>query len=77
MKDGEYKFRQNNKWDVNYGGTATAGILTDKDGANIKIKAGKYKITANFNKLTYTVEAQYYFLISHIFSVLNIKNLID
>lgn len=58
MKDGEYKFRQNNKWDVNYGGTATAGILTDKDGANIKIKAGKYKITANFNKLTYTVEAQ-------------------
>lgn len=58
MKDGEFKFRQNNKWDVNYGGAPTAGTLTDKDGANIKIKAGIYKITANFNKLTYTVVAQ-------------------
>ena len=58
LKDGEFKFRLNNAWAVNFGGTANAGELTDKDGANIKTKAGKYKITANFNKKTYTVEAQ-------------------
>lgn len=58
VKDGEFKFRFNNDWETNYGGTDTPGILKDKDGANIKIKAGKYKITANFNKKTYTVEAQ-------------------
>lgn len=58
VKDGEFKFRFNNDWSTNYGGTDTPGILTDKDGANIKIKAGTYKITANFNKKTYTVEAQ-------------------
>ncbi|MDM1299150.1 SusE domain-containing protein [Empedobacter falsenii] len=58
LKDGEFKFRLNNDWGTNYGGTSNAGELTDKDGANIKIKAGKYKITANFTKKTYTVEAQ-------------------
>ncbi|HCC95214.1 MAG TPA: hypothetical protein DEQ26_12985 [Flavobacteriaceae bacterium] len=58
LKDGEYKFRLNNDWETNYGGTSNSGELTDKDGANIKIKAGKYKITANFTKKTYTVEAQ-------------------
>ncbi len=56
MKDGEYKFRLNNDWDKgNYGGAD--GALVEK-GDNIKIKAGKYKITANFTKKTYTVEAQ-------------------
>ncbi|MFV0188826.1 SusE domain-containing protein [Empedobacter falsenii] len=58
LKDGEFKFRLNNDWGTNFGGTSNAGELTDKDGTNIKIKAGKYKITANFNKKTYTVEAQ-------------------
>lgn len=58
LKDGEFKFRLNNDWGTNFGGTSNAGELTDKDGANIKIKAGKYKITANFTKKTYTVEAQ-------------------
>lgn len=58
LKAGEYKFRLNNDWGVNYGGTDTPGILTDKDGANIKITPGKYKIIANFNKKTYIVEAQ-------------------
>jgi len=57
LKDGEFKFRLNNDWGTNFG-TSNAGELTDKDGTNIKIKAGKYKITANFNKKTYTVEAQ-------------------
>ncbi|GEM53119.1 SusE domain-containing protein [Empedobacter brevis] len=58
MKDGEFKFRLNNKWDVSYGGTDTPNVLTDENGANIKIKAGTYKVTANFNKKTYSVEAQ-------------------
>ena len=56
MKDGEFKFRQNNDWEKgNFGGAN--GTLVEK-GDNIKIKAGKYKITANFTKKTYTVEAQ-------------------
>lgn len=58
MKTGEYKFRQNNKWDVSYGGTDTPGLLTNENGGNIKITAGTYKVTANFNKSTYSVEAQ-------------------
>ncbi|MFV0156429.1 SusE domain-containing protein [Empedobacter falsenii] len=58
LKDGEFKFRLNNDWGTNFGGTSNAGELTDKDGTNIKIKAGKYKITANFTKKTYSVEAQ-------------------
>ncbi|GGE95367.1 SusE outer membrane protein [Chishuiella changwenlii] len=58
MKTGEYKFRQNDKWDVSYGGTDTPGVLTNENGGNIKITAGTYKITANFNKSTYSAEAQ-------------------
>ncbi|MGU9939593.1 SusE domain-containing protein [Empedobacter brevis] len=58
MKDGEFKFRLNNEWEVSYGGTDTPNVLTDENGANIKIKAGTYKVTANFNKKTYSVEAQ-------------------
>lgn len=59
LKDGEFKFRLNNdpSYAVNFGGSDTEGTLKE-GGANIKIKAGKYKITANFNKKTYTVEAQ-------------------
>jgi starch-binding outer membrane protein SusE/F len=56
LKDGEYKIRKNNDWDAgNYGGAN--GTLVEK-GDNIKIKAGKYKITVNFAKSTYSVEAQ-------------------
>lgn len=58
MKTGEYKFRQNSEWKISYGGTETPGVLTNENGGNIKITAGTYKITANFNKSTYSVEAQ-------------------
>ncbi len=59
VKEGEFKFRLNNdpSYAVNFGGSDSEGSLKE-GGSNIKIKAGKYKITANFNKKTYTVEAQ-------------------
>ena len=59
LKDGEYKFRLNNdpNYAVNFGGSGIEGILKE-GGDNIKIKAGKYKIIANFTKKTYSVEAQ-------------------
>ena len=53
LKDGEIKVRENNNWAVNYGGTN--GVLK-KDGDNIAVKAGTYKITFNPVALTYKVE---------------------
>ncbi len=50
LLDGELKFRQNHKWDVNWGATdfpVGTGVL---DGANIPVTAGNYTIT--FNRLT-------------------------
>lgn len=58
LKDGKFKFRLNGNWAVNYGGNGNPGELTDKEGKDIDIKAGKYKIIANFTKKTYSVEAQ-------------------
>lgn len=51
--DGEIKFRESNKWDVNYGGTN--GTLI-KGGDNIVVKAGSYKITVDLTSLKYSVE---------------------
>lgn len=51
--DGEIKFRQNNDWTVNLGGTD--GILSN-GGNNIAVKAGTYKITFNPVALTYKIE---------------------
>jgi hypothetical protein len=51
--DGEIKFRENNKWDVNYGGTN--GTLA-KGGDNIAVKAGSYKIVVDLNTSKYTIE---------------------
>lgn len=56
LKDGEVKFRMNNSWDapnINYGG---AGGSLVKDGANIAVTAGTYKITINVSALTYKLE---------------------
>ncbi|NLN34180.1 MAG: SusF/SusE family outer membrane protein [Flavobacteriaceae bacterium] len=52
--DGEIKFRQNNEWDVNYGGSG--GNLVE-GGDNILVTAGKYKVTIDFNNMTYVIEA--------------------
>jgi len=51
--DGEIKFRENNDWTNNYGGSG--GNLV-AGGDNIPVTAGKYKITINLNNLTYTIE---------------------
>lgn len=55
LKAGQIKFRQNNAWDVNYGGSA--GKLVQA-GDNITVTAGTYVITADFkaDKLTYSIE---------------------
>ena len=50
LKDGEIKIRQNNAWDLNYGGAN--GKLVAK-GDNIKVSAGTYDIEVSFKDLTY------------------------
>ena len=53
LKAGEIKFRKNNDWSENLGGTTNN--LTP-GGANIAVTAGTYKITLNVNKKTYSIE---------------------
>ncbi len=53
LVDGEIKFRENNDWTNNYGGSG--GNLV-AGGDNIPVTAGKYKITINLNNLTYNIE---------------------
>jgi len=53
LKAGEIKFRKNNDWSENLGGTTDN--LTP-EGANIAVTAGTYKITLNVNKKTYSIE---------------------
>ncbi|MEZ4905844.1 MAG: SusF/SusE family outer membrane protein [Spirosomataceae bacterium] len=52
LKAGDIKFRKNNDWGKNYGGTA--GVLKD-GGDNIKVAAGTYDIVMDLKKLTYSV----------------------
>jgi len=54
LTDGEIKFRENNDWTNNYGGSG--GNLV-AGGDNIAVAAGKYKITIDLNALTYTIES--------------------
>lgn len=53
LKDGEIKFRKNNAWTDNLGGSN--GTLK-ANGDNIAIKAGSYKITMNPTALTYKID---------------------
>lgn len=53
LTDGEMKFRLNNDWGTNYGGSD--GTLAN-GGANIAVTAGTYTITVDFENLTYTIE---------------------
>lgn len=46
--DGEYKFRSNNSWDVNYGDDGGDGVL-EIGGANLVTTAGTYSFVLNFN----------------------------
>ncbi|SEB49059.1 SusE outer membrane protein [Tenacibaculum sp. MAR_2009_124] len=54
LLDGEIKFRLNNNWTTNYGGTD--GNLA-AGGDNIVSTAGFYQVTIDFNNNTYTIEA--------------------
>jgi len=54
LKDGEIKFREDNKWDNNYGDDGGDGTL-EKGGANIPVTAGTYKVTFNTLNNTYTI----------------------
>ena len=44
MKDGEFKFRMNDNWDINLGGDLADLTV---DGANMRVAAGKYLVTLN------------------------------
>lgn len=55
LKDGEFKFRENNDWTNNLGDDNADGTL-EPNGANIVTTAGDYKITLNLNDNTYTIE---------------------
>lgn len=54
MKDGEFKFRYNDDWGLNYGADGTANGLK-AGGDNIKITAGRYKISFNLEAKTYSL----------------------
>lgn len=56
LKAGEFKFRANDGWDLNYGDTGADGTL-NAGGDNIKLTAdGNYTIRFDPVKLTYTVK---------------------
>ena len=55
LKNGEIKFRSNNDWADNWGDDGNDGTL-DPYGANIAVTAGDYKITVNFDNLTWSME---------------------
>lgn len=62
LTDGEFKFRADGDWAVNFGGGEGEGILT-QNGENIKGFAGKYRIYANLNnsaELTYELNTDDY-----------------
>lgn len=59
LKSGEIKFRKNNDWTENYGDNGGDGTL-DANGANIPVSAGHYKITLDFNNMTYTIEPYFW-----------------
>ena len=53
LSAGKIKFRKNNDWGVNLGGSN--GTLSS-GGSNIAVTAGTYKITINVSKNTYAIE---------------------
>ncbi|WP_299674562.1 SusE domain-containing protein [uncultured Tenacibaculum sp.] len=58
LLDGEFKFRANNAWDINYGDTGGDGTL-EVNGDNLTATAGTYTITLDFSDAanpTYTIQ---------------------
>ena len=56
LLDGEFKFRQDGDWGVNYGDTGADGNI-DAGGDNLAITAGTYHISLDLNNNTYSVGA--------------------
>lgn len=54
LLDGEIKFRQNNKWEQDFGDTGMDGTI-EPGGDNLQVTAGTYAITLDFNTNTYTM----------------------
>lgn len=52
--DGEIKFRQNNDWAIDFGGSDGALVA---GGDNIEVTAGHYTVTLDFNSNEYSIEA--------------------
>jgi len=56
--DGQFKFRQDADWGVNFGDTGADGTL-DAGGDNISISAGTYAVILDLNNNTYSVESTF------------------
>lgn len=63
LTEGEIKFRQNSTWGGDFGDANIDGVLDQDDDNNIKVKAGTYKVTINWNDNTYTIEKFYWGLV--------------
>ncbi len=57
LEDGEFKFRANDDWDINYGSDDADGTL-QFDGGNIPVDAGNYTIELDLNgtSFEYSIE---------------------
>ncbi len=56
LTTGEFKFRLDNSWTVNYGDDGN-NLSLESGGANIPVTAGNYTIVADFTNHTYTITA--------------------
>jgi hypothetical protein len=52
--DGEAKFRQDDSWDLNWGGASFPSGTASLGGLNIPVKAGNYNVTFNINTGEYS-----------------------
>ena len=57
--DGEFKFRENNDWSLNYGDDG-ADFTLDPNGANIAVIAGVYLVSVNWLDMTYALQPNGY-----------------
>ncbi|ALW86435.1 hypothetical protein AUC43_15885 [Hymenobacter sedentarius] len=56
MNAGEFKFRADNAWTLNYGSSSSTGGTIVKDGSNITVtKAGTYTIKLDLNNMKYSI----------------------
>lgn len=57
LKDGEWKFRENNDWGNNFGSDSSTGGTLTSGGGNMTVTAGSYKIVLDLNNSSYTIES--------------------